>query len=91
MSRLAESEYLGANIEHSENLDSQFNYLMNILNKFAGLKIWKDEYANTKLRISKFGSNVSGFASKNTDLDITILTDCYINEFKVLEYLNNFL
>ncbi len=43
------------------------------------------------MRVAKFGSNVSGFASKNTDLDLTLLTDCYINEKKVLQFLKDFL
>ena len=44
-----------------------------------------------KLNLAVFGSNVSGFASKNTDMDLTILTNCYINESEFLKYLHKFL
>ena len=79
LTRIAESEFLGANVEDNEHLEAQFAYVLNILNKFSGLKLWKEDNINVNLRIAKFGSNVSGFASKNTDLDITILTDCYVS------------
>lgn len=44
-----------------------------------------------KLVLAKFGSNVSGFASKNTDMDLTILTDCYVDERSLLTMLHRFL
>ena len=43
------------------------------------------------LVLAKFGSNVSGFASKNTDMDLTVLTDCYVNEISFLRILHRFL
>lgn len=53
------------------------------------MKIFQE--TKLKFRLAKFGSNVSGFASKNTDLDLTILTDCYINEKDLLRVLYKFI
>lgn len=42
------------------------------------MKMFHD-YGKIELKLAKFGSIVSGFATKNTDMDLTILTGCYIN------------
>lgn len=42
-------------------------------------------------RVAKFGSLVSGFAGTDTDLDVTILTNCYVKEDNFLTYLCDFL
>jgi hypothetical protein len=34
---------------------------------------------------------MSGFCGKDADLDITLLTNCYVNEAKFLEYLRDYL
>ena len=41
--------------------------------------------------MAKFGSLVSGFGGADADLDITLLTDCYIKEKVLLEHLSDFL
>ena len=61
--------------------------MIGLLHEFSDLKIWKD----IDLKVAKFGSTVSGFASRKTDCDLTIITNCYISEKKLLEYLNEFL
>lgn len=55
------------------------------------MKLLQHDLKLNRLHVAKFGSNVSGFASKNTDIDLTILTDCYIDEDKFLSYLMSFL
>jgi predicted nucleotidyltransferase len=41
--------------------------------------------------LGKFGSLTSGFAGLDADLDITILTNSYINELELLRLLHEFL
>lgn len=55
------------------------------------MKLLQHDLKLNQLHIAKFGSNVSGFASKNTDIDLTLLTDCYVNERELLKYLYSFL
>lgn len=43
------------------------------------------------MHVSKFGSLVSGFAGTDTDLDITVLTNSFVNENNFLLYLAEFL
>jgi hypothetical protein len=43
------------------------------------------------LRLAKFGSLTSGFAGLDADLDLTILTNCYVNEVEFLNLLFDFL
>ncbi len=44
-----------------------------------------------EIRLAKFGSLVSGFGGTDSDLDITILTNSYVNESNFLSYLADFL
>ena len=71
-------------------MEEYFEYLKGIFNKFSGLKVFSQEL-KVKFHLAKFGSNVSGFASKNTDMDLTVLTDCYIEEKSLLRIINKFL
>ena len=71
-------------------MEEYFEYLKEIFNKFSGLRVFSQEL-KVKFRLAKFGSNVSGFASKNTDMDLTILTDCFVEEKSFLKILNKFL
>ena len=43
------------------------------------------------MKIGRFGSLVNGFGTSDSDLDITILTNCYVDEKKFIEILGNFL
>lgn len=61
-----------------------------ILSRFAGLNIIKTEN-KLRLRLAKFGSLVSGFASGDADLDLTILTNCYVKEQDFLKILHSFM
>ena len=72
-----------------EFYEEKYKYLKKVLGKFCGMTVWKENKVN--MYVDKFGSNVSGFASRLTDYDITLLTDCYIDEVKVLELLHKFL
>lgn len=49
------------------------------------------ENLKIELHLAKFGSIVSGFATRDTDMDLTILTNCYIDEITLLTYLKEFL
>lgn len=40
------------------------------------------------LRLGQFGSLISGFAGLDADLDLTILTNCYVNEPEFLKVLH---
>lgn len=40
--------------------------------------------------MTKFGSLCNGFATQDADLDITILTNCWIEEKKIIENMFNF-
>ena len=55
-----------------------YQYLKGVLDKFSGFGLFNKDL-KIKLTLAKFGSNISGFASKNTDMDLTILTDCFID------------
>ena len=61
-----------------------------VFNKFSGMKVFTQNL-KIKFQLAKFGSNVSGFASKSTDMDLTILTDCFIDEKKLLKFFYQFL
>ena len=74
LKHIAESELIQSNTEDLENLQKHEAYVVGLLHKFSALKIW----SNFNLKVAKFGSTVSGFASRNTDCDLTILTNCYI-------------
>jgi DNA polymerase sigma len=87
---LAEEDKLEANEAQVEKMDEHFNELRKIINRFSGRRLFT-ETMNIKMHLAKFGSIISGFATRNTDMDLTILTNCYIDETKLLEYLNEFL
>ena len=59
------------------------------LEKFSGLNIIKDK--DITLHLGKFGSLISGFASTDADLDLTILTNSYVKEEEFLKVLQEFL
>lgn len=59
------------------------------MNKFRGTK--KIEELQLDLKLAKFGSLISGFAGTEADLDVTILTNSYVNENNFLQYLCDFL
>ncbi len=61
-----------------------------MLDKFSGRKMFTEKL-KLELRLAKFGSIISGFATRNTDMDLTILTNCYIDEVLFLQYLQEFL
>lgn len=48
-----------------------------MLDKFSGRKIFTD--LKLEMHLAKFGSIISGFATRKTDMDLTILTNCYID------------
>ena len=43
------------------------------------------------VRIEPYGSIVSGFSTKSSDIDVSINTNCYINERKFLRYINEYI
>ncbi len=63
--------------------------LIRSLERFSGLNVFKNK--DLKLTIGKFGSLVSGFAGQDADLDLTILTNCYVDEAEFLKLLSDFL
>jgi len=71
-------------------MEEQFTWLRLILNKFSGMRPFVEGF-RMDLRLAKFGSIVSGFATKNTDMDLTILTNCYVNEIWLLQYFEAFI
>ena len=61
-----------------QRLDNEVELIEKALEKFSGLNIIKNKQLT--LRIGKFGSLISGFASTDADLDLTILTNSYVKE-----------
>ena len=61
-----------------QRLDNEVELIEKALEKFSGLNIIKDK--KLSLHVAKFGSLISGFASTDADLDLTILTNCYVKE-----------
>ena len=59
-----------------EKINKQYNLILSLLNKFAGSKRCRE--SKTTFHLAKFGSLVSGFAGSDADLDLTILTNCYV-------------
>jgi DNA polymerase sigma len=49
-----------------------------MLDKFSGRKIFTDAL-KLEMHLAKFGSIISGFATRKTDMDLTILTNCYVD------------
>lgn len=41
--------------------------------------------------MAKFGSLCNGFASEDADLDITILTNCFIDEKKIIDHISTYM
>lgn len=41
--------------------------------------------------MAKFGSLCNGFASEDADLDITILTNCFVDEKKIIDHISNYM
>ena len=64
--------------------------IKDLLHQFSGTKKVKDQF-KLEIRLAKFGSLVSGFGGTDSDLDITILTNSYVNESNFLSYLADFL
>ena len=61
-----------------QRLDNEVELIQKSLEKFSGLNIIKEK--NLSLHLGKFGSLISGFASTDADLDLTIMTSCYVKE-----------
>lgn len=57
-----------------ERLESEFNFICEVLEEFFSLKI----FDGLEFSVGKFGSVVNGFAMDDADLDITIMTNSYI-------------
>jgi hypothetical protein len=79
--------------EHSsdarEKINKEYELVEILLHRFAGTKKMEEE--GLQLHLAKFGSLISGFAGTDTDLDITIMTSCYVNENNFLQFLAEFL
>lgn len=60
-----------------QRLEDEVRLIEKALQKFSGLNIIKSK--GLQLRLGKFGSLISGFAGVDADLDLTILTNCYVN------------
>jgi DNA polymerase sigma len=75
--------------EAKQQLEDEVKLIEKALQKFSGLNIVKSK--GLQLRLAKFGSLTSGFAGTDADLDLTILTNCYINEIEFLKLLHEFL
>jgi hypothetical protein len=60
-----------------QRLEDEVKLIEKALQKFSGLNIIKSK--GLQLRLGKFGSLTSGFAGVDADLDLTILTNCYVN------------
>lgn len=61
-----------------QRLDNEVELIQKALDKFSGLNVIKDK--ELVLHLGKFGSLVSGFASTDADLDLTVLTSSYVKE-----------
>jgi hypothetical protein len=72
-----------------QSLDNEVELIRKALDKFSGLNIIKDK--NLVLHLGKFGSLISGFASTDADLDLSIMTNCYVKEDEFLKLLHEFL
>ena len=59
-----------------EKINKEYKLILSLLNKLAGSKRCRESKIN--FRLAKFGSLVSGFAGSDADLDVTILTNCYV-------------
>lgn len=72
-----------------QRLENEVELIEKALQKFSGLNIIKNK--DLALHTGKFGSLVSGFAGTDADLDLTILTNCYVKEDDFLRVLHEFL
>jgi len=86
---LAIQNYYETSSEARDRINKEYEIIETFLHKFQATK--KIEEEKLELHVSKFGSLVSGFAGTDTDLDITILTNSYVNENNFLLYLAEFL
>ena len=68
-----------------QQLEGEVDLIKKALEKFSGLDVIKKK--SLTLRLAKFGSLTSGFAGIDADLDLTILTNCYVNELEFLTLL----
>lgn len=75
--------------EIQQRLEDEIKVIEQILRRFSGLNIFKSK--GISLHLGKFGSLISGFAGLDADLDLTILTNSYINEAELLKVLAQFL
>ena len=72
--------------EAEQRLEDEIKMLERSLRKFSGLNLFKNKKID--LRLGKFGSLTSGFAGIDADLDLTILTNSYVNELELLRLLH---
>jgi DNA polymerase sigma len=79
----------GSDPEVQQRLEDEVKAIEKTLQKFSGLNIIKTK--GYQLRLGKFGSLTSGFAGLDADLDLTVLTNCYVNEIEFLKLLYEFL
>jgi hypothetical protein len=78
LNEIAQENAYANDPEAQQRLEDEVKLIEKALQKFSGLNIIKTK--GLQLRLGKFGSLTSGFAGIDADLDLTILTDCYVNE-----------
>lgn len=72
-----------------QRFEDEVKIIEKALQKFSGLNMITEK--KLTLRLGRFGSLTSGFAGVDADLDLTILTNCYVNEIELLKLLHEFL
>lgn len=86
---IAENNAYENSPEIKRKLESEINKIEKVMMRFSGLNVFKGQ--DLKLKLGKFGSVIGGFAAGDADIDLTILTNCYINEKEFLSIVYEFL
>ncbi|KAL4485068.1 hypothetical protein ABPG72_014588 [Tetrahymena utriculariae] len=82
-------EYNSQKIEESmqQRLLQEVNFIRNIISM---MKL-KDLFGLEYVTVQPYGSIVSGFAQKSSDIDVSINTNCYLDENLFIKLLDNFI
>ncbi|EAR92613.2 RNA-dependent RNA polymerase-associated nucleotidyltransferase (macronuclear) [Tetrahymena thermophila SB210] len=71
----------------SKRLLQEVNFIRKIISMMRLKELFGLEYVT----VQPYGSIVSGFAQKSSDVDISINTNCYIDESSFIQLLHNFI
>lgn len=75
LTKIVEERQLRPNSRELLRFEEEYRMVQGILEEFRGTVADSERF---EMKIAKFGSLMNGFASGDADLDITILTNCYI-------------